>query len=204
MLSEREKTHGDFEDVSAVAGGLRGMLMDYENHKEYSRAKLSNGQKMALEMICLKIACIVCGDPNHADHWDDIAGYAMLGKGKEEGCTCPLLAPADAMIMCKKHAGDKIKQSVECSRCGVKIKDGEYGSISKRCWDCSWGIPKALSDKICTKVSGYCKCKGCEKTQAQESTSSKMEQMSEELCTCGLCKKPKGCYCSENPVVTPC
>ena len=25
--------------------------------------------------------CIVCGDPNCADHWDDIAGYALLGKG---------------------------------------------------------------------------------------------------------------------------
>ena len=32
-------------------------------------------------MILLKIARIICGDPTYADHWDDIAGYAMLGKG---------------------------------------------------------------------------------------------------------------------------
>jgi len=38
---------------------------------------------LALEMISLKLARIICGDPNFADHWDDIAGYAELGKGKK-------------------------------------------------------------------------------------------------------------------------
>lgn len=35
-------------------------------------------------MILAKIARIVSGDPNHADHWDDIAGYALLGKSAPE------------------------------------------------------------------------------------------------------------------------
>jgi len=39
-------------------------------------------QGEAIHMICVKLARIVCGDPNHADHWDDIAGYARLGKGE--------------------------------------------------------------------------------------------------------------------------
>lgn len=78
ILSEREKTHGDFGRVAALVGKLRELNLIYR------REGLSAAQQMALEMIFLKIARIVCGDPNHADHWDDIAGYAMLGKENEE------------------------------------------------------------------------------------------------------------------------
>ena len=38
-------------------------------------------QKEALDMIATKMSRIVCGDPSHVDHWDDIGGYAYLGKG---------------------------------------------------------------------------------------------------------------------------
>lgn len=39
---------------------------------------LSSSQREALELIATKIGRIVCGDPNHRDHWKDIAGYANL------------------------------------------------------------------------------------------------------------------------------
>jgi len=32
----------------------------------------------ALEMICLKMARLVCGDSNNRDSWHDIEGYARL------------------------------------------------------------------------------------------------------------------------------
>jgi hypothetical protein len=35
-------------------------------------------QREALEMIAHKIARIINGDPNYADSWVDIAGYAKL------------------------------------------------------------------------------------------------------------------------------
>jgi hypothetical protein len=35
-------------------------------------------QREALEMICHKMSRIVYGDPNYADSWVDIAGYAKL------------------------------------------------------------------------------------------------------------------------------
>jgi hypothetical protein len=35
-------------------------------------------QDEALSMIVMKISRILTGDPNHADHWADIAGYATL------------------------------------------------------------------------------------------------------------------------------
>jgi hypothetical protein len=40
--------------------------------------ELMPDQREALEMIAHKIARIVNGDPNYADSWLDIAGYAQL------------------------------------------------------------------------------------------------------------------------------
>ena len=39
---------------------------------------LSPDQREALEMIAHKIARILNGDPDYADSWHDIAGYAQL------------------------------------------------------------------------------------------------------------------------------
>ena len=39
---------------------------------------LDDDQKESLEMQAHKIARILNGDPNHADSWVDIAGYARL------------------------------------------------------------------------------------------------------------------------------
>jgi hypothetical protein len=41
-------------------------------------SRLDHSQAEALDMIAHKIGRILAGDPNHADHWDDIAGYARL------------------------------------------------------------------------------------------------------------------------------
>lgn len=73
ILGEREKTHGNFEVHSEVAQGLKSCLMASGRY-----TRLSQMQREALEMICHKIARIMAGDPNHADHWQDIAGYATL------------------------------------------------------------------------------------------------------------------------------
>lgn len=35
----------------------------------------------SIDMILTKISRIVSGNPSEPDHWDDIAGYAFLGKG---------------------------------------------------------------------------------------------------------------------------
>ena len=43
---------------------------------------MSTRQREALGQITFKIARILSGDPNHPDHWDDIAGYALLAKGE--------------------------------------------------------------------------------------------------------------------------
>jgi hypothetical protein len=39
---------------------------------------LGNEHAEALEMIAMKIARILSGNPNFSDHWEDIEGYARL------------------------------------------------------------------------------------------------------------------------------
>lgn len=73
LLKERGKVHGDFSDHARVAQNLKGMMVNSRNW-----AQLSSVEKEALEMIQHKIARVLSGDPTHRDHWDDIAGYAML------------------------------------------------------------------------------------------------------------------------------
>lgn len=68
-LADRQKTHGDFQQVAKVAESLMGSI-------EFQR--LSASQSFAVRMIVGKLARIVCGNPNEPDHWHDIAGYARL------------------------------------------------------------------------------------------------------------------------------
>ena len=73
LLSDRKRTHGDFADDAAVAQSLKRLM-----RKQPGWARLDDCQAQALEMIAVKLARILAGDPNHVDHWDDIAGYARL------------------------------------------------------------------------------------------------------------------------------
>jgi len=73
ILKVRKSQHGDFTDHAAVTVQLKGIM---ERRPEWHR--LSDCQKEALHMIVHKIGRIMAGNPNHHDHWDDIAGYATL------------------------------------------------------------------------------------------------------------------------------
>jgi len=71
-LNQRQSQYGSFEDVAMITEQMVDIMRKgyYEN--------LAYNQKMALYMICSKMARIVNGDPNHKDSWHDIAGYATL------------------------------------------------------------------------------------------------------------------------------
>lgn len=72
LLNEREKTHGDYSLVSTVSQALKAALRlgPYDEVPAIHRE--------SLEMICVKMARIVCGDHWEKDHATDIAGYATL------------------------------------------------------------------------------------------------------------------------------
>ena len=73
VLEERGKRYGPFIKHANVAQALKKTLFNCVH-----RGALADDQVEALEMICHKIARIVNGDPNYADSWIDIAGYAQL------------------------------------------------------------------------------------------------------------------------------
>ena len=74
-LEERGKRYGTFEGHAEISQQLKAVLRVYEAKRG---CDLDADQREALEMICHKMARIINGDPNYADSWHDIAGYATL------------------------------------------------------------------------------------------------------------------------------
>ena len=75
MLTEREKTHGNFRDHARCTRRLKAVLRD---ELETVGNPITMEQEEALDMIFHKIGRIVAGDANFIDHWDDLPGYPTL------------------------------------------------------------------------------------------------------------------------------
>ena len=75
MLTEREKTHGNFRDHARCTQRLKAVLRE---ELEIMEKPLTMEQEEALDMIFHKIGRIVAGNANFVDHWDDLAGYPTL------------------------------------------------------------------------------------------------------------------------------
>ena len=74
-LEQRGKRYGKFTDHAQVTQDLKRVVAA---HLQRGRPHMAVDQWEALDMILHKIGRIVCGDPNYADSWHDIAGYAKL------------------------------------------------------------------------------------------------------------------------------
>ena len=72
ILAERKTQHGDFSDNARIAQCLKNYV------RNSMKSELNFVQQEAMDMILHKISRIMAGDPNHKDHWADIAGYALL------------------------------------------------------------------------------------------------------------------------------
>lgn len=72
ILEERGRSYGPFEDNADVSQRLKRVI------QQRHTAMLTDVQKEAIELICLKISRIVTGDSKYKDNWADIAGYAQL------------------------------------------------------------------------------------------------------------------------------
>ena len=81
-LDERGSRYGDFTDHAEIAQriqtAMRARPGEYETVNSQGWMRLSDVQKQALTVIADKIARILSGDPNYADNWHDIQGYAKL------------------------------------------------------------------------------------------------------------------------------
>ena len=83
-LNERGNRYGDFTDHAQVAQDLQDLMrtsfkaFDDNDNVLYGWEFLNPVQRQALTVLADKIAQILVGDPNYADNWHDIQGYAKL------------------------------------------------------------------------------------------------------------------------------
>ena len=72
-LKARGKRYGTFPEGARISQNLQSAMRDSPNWEE-----LSADKKEALQIIQHKIARMLNGDPEYADNWHDIQGYAKL------------------------------------------------------------------------------------------------------------------------------
>jgi hypothetical protein len=82
VLAERGSRYGNFIDHARITQELKRVSYDFFVGKN---KQLADDQQEALDMIFHKIGRILNGDPNYADSWIDIAGYATLVADRLEG-----------------------------------------------------------------------------------------------------------------------
>jgi len=82
VLDERGSRYGKFATHAEVTQTLKREAARYLTRQ---RKELSFDQQEALDMIFHKIGRIINGDPDYADSWVDIAGYAKLVADRLEG-----------------------------------------------------------------------------------------------------------------------
>lgn len=73
IIEDREASHGDYTKQSRMSQALREAFRTAPSWN-----KLTPPQRESLDMIAVKLSRILYGDPNVADHWTDLAGYATL------------------------------------------------------------------------------------------------------------------------------
>ena len=108
-LAERGNRYGDFTDHADLAQGIQFRMQRFclkadnaDGFIEPWKDRLNNVQRQALTVISDKIARILSGDPNYADNWHDIQGYAKLVEDR-------LPQPAEAAL----------PADTGCPHCGV-------------------------------------------------------------------------------------
>lgn len=82
-LQELGQRYGKFSSHARITQELKRVIA---KHTPLGRTRtdgsygdhLAPDQQEALDMICHKIGRIINGDPDYADSWHDIAGYAQL------------------------------------------------------------------------------------------------------------------------------
>lgn len=82
ILDERGSRYGPFIDHARITQRLKNVAHQFAT--DHGK-RFDVDQAEALDMIFHKIGRILNGDPNYADSWIDIAGYAKLVADRLEG-----------------------------------------------------------------------------------------------------------------------
>lgn len=147
ILNERKKTHGDFDRVAETWVQLMNIVDD-------NISSDNCGQIAAIYMILLKLARIACGNSDFADHWDDIAGYAELGKGKE----WHKMTKRSCWRCGDKFLREESDKQPLCRQCEQwleeKTEEPKEEGINARCRVCNKKISKGTSICYWCAVNG--------------------------------------------------
>ena len=81
-LTERGNRYGTFKNHAEISQSLKSCIKSWMGDKWN---EIADDQRESIEMICHKLARIINGDPDYADSWVDIAGYAKLISDRLEG-----------------------------------------------------------------------------------------------------------------------
>lgn len=74
LLHDRGQTYGDFNELSSLVQFFKEVY-----RKQRGWALMSYAQREAMDMLAVKTARILVGDPTYKDSWYDIGGYSQLG-----------------------------------------------------------------------------------------------------------------------------
>jgi hypothetical protein len=75
IVNLREATHGPFSCTATIAQETKVLWRSAPGWQG-----LSSRRREALEHIASKVARILSGNANEPDHWNDVSGYAELGR----------------------------------------------------------------------------------------------------------------------------
>lgn len=77
-LQDRGQEYGDYLVMAQVAQDLKAVMRKAASWGPGSA--LTATKRESLDLIATKIARILCGNPNNADSWLDIEGYARKAR----------------------------------------------------------------------------------------------------------------------------
>ena len=80
IIEERGRRYGEFASHAQITQAIKSAMFSTPGWQ-----RLNAPQREALEMIAHKMARIINGDPDYADSWRDIQGYAKLGEDASIG-----------------------------------------------------------------------------------------------------------------------
>lgn len=79
LITARGRTKGQYKHRARATQLFRRVIQyELEARRAREQPELSFEQLESLDMFAHKMGCILAGDPDFQDHWDDIAGYAIL------------------------------------------------------------------------------------------------------------------------------
>jgi hypothetical protein len=135
-LAERGKRYGDFTDHAEICQRLK--LAMIAGSARWTR--LTDVQKQALEVIADKIARILSGDPNYADNWHDIQGYAKLVEDRLPVATPPPYQEGETIVVTTDEQRAAIYAALGASTDPYAGKISIHFGAQPYCPECSAAI----------------------------------------------------------------